>query len=226
MMKIDYFIIVAAGTGSRYGAELPKQFCQLKGRPLLMTTIDNAITAAPEAEIILVLSSAAKEVWQDLCSRYNYHSPGMIVEGGATRAESVKNALKACKPGEGLIAVHDGARPLITIAMVDRLLKSITPEITGSIPVIPVTDSLRELTDNEEDSRAVDRSRFRAVQTPQLFRSSQLIDAYNRNFSKVATDDATIVQEAGYKIALADGDVRNIKVTYPGDLLRLENELS
>ncbi len=214
----NYIIVVAAGSGSRYGGDLPKQFCDLRGRPLLMTTIERVHDCAPDAEILLVLSGSMISFWREICGVLGFNVPFTEIEGGATRAHSVKNALQAIDPSTvGWIAVHDAARPMVTKDMFSRLVDAL-PGCSGTIPVIPVTDSLR-VVEPDGSSHSVDRSRLRAVQTPQLFDGRKLIAANNREILPTFTDDASVMEAAGYvDLRLTEGDPRNIKVTNPGDM--------
>ncbi len=216
-------IIVAAGTGNRFGSTLPKQYCLLSGRPVLMTTIDCFRSSRPDADIVLVLSESMTEYWRSLCEQYGFKSPG-VVYGGSTRAESVKNALLAmdCHP-EAIVLVHDGARPLVDSGTISRVIARISDsEADGVIPVVAVTDSLRKTGDND-CSVSVDRSRFKAVQTPQCFRFGKLLKAYENELDQSVTDDASAMERAGFNhIVLTDGNPENIKITHPFDILLAE----
>lgn len=224
--KINYIIVVAAGSGSRYGGDLPKQFCDLLGRPLLMTTLERVSSCDPQARVILVLSPAMMDFWDDCCRRYGFSLPLTIAAGGASRAESVKNALALTDHSTvGWIAVHDAARPVVTHGMFDRLVYGLH-DCSGTIPVVPVTDSLREI-GADGSSRSVDRSRLRAVQTPQLFDGPKLIRANDRELSPAFTDDASVMEAAGFTdLRLVEGDPHNIKVTNPGDIAIVEMYLN
>lgn len=219
-----YIIIVAAGSGSRFGAELPKQFCDMAGRPVLMHTIDNLRLARPGAELILVLSPDGEKIWRELCERCSYVSP-QVVMGGATRWESVRNGLQAIPPDaapHSTVLIHDGARPLVDKATVSRVCGA-TLNTDGAIPVIPVSDSLRQLDEDEVSSEPVDRSRFRAVQTPQGFSLWRLREAYALPYEESFTDDASVLAAAGFRnITLVKGSVDNIKITNPRDILFAE----
>lgn len=209
-----HIIIVAAGSGSRYGADRPKQFCELLGRPVLMHTIEAMHRALPSAQITLVLALAMFDYWHELCHRHGFDSPD-IIAGGATRWHSVRNALSAL-PDDAIVMVHDGARPVVDAAMVARLSEA--ARIHGAaIPAVKVTDSLR-VVDKQGNSHAVDRSAYRAVQTPQAFSAKLLKEAYQQPYSDRFTDDASVVEALGFIPALVDGDPHNIKITNPGDI--------
>lgn len=210
-------IIVAAGSGSRFGSTLPKQFCDLDGRPLLMTTIERMRSVSDGAAILLVLSEGFVDWWADECRECGFVSPPVVV-GGATRWHSVKNALAALPEGVDIVTVHDGARPVVTARVVESVVSAVASGAHGAIPVVPVTDSLR-CVDADGGSHAVDRSGFRAVQTPQGFRADELVAAYSRDYRPEFTDDASVMEHAGYSpLQLVDGDPANIKVTHPFDM--------
>lgn len=210
-------IIVAAGRGSRFGADRPKQFCMLESRPVLMHTIERLRDALPDSDIIVVINRDMESLWKELCAEYQFISP-TIVYGGDSRWQSVKNALSTiANADDRIVTVHDGARPIISSEMIHRIIRGVE-DADGVIPVVPVTDSLRHV-NTDGSSEAIDRSDFRAVQTPQAFRADRLIDAYSMPYSSSFTDDASVMEAAGYcNIRLVDGDTRNIKITNPADL--------
>ncbi len=209
-----YNIIVAAGSGSRFGASLPKQYCLMNDRPVLMHTIENMRRALPESQILLVLNRDFVDYWAELCEKYSFISP-KVVEGGDTRWQSVKNAIDEIPPEAQVITVHDGARPIVAPMMVERLIGALDNAV-GAIPVVSVTDSLRQI--NEAGSISVDRSLYKAVQTPQAFHADKLIEAYSLPFDATFTDDASVLAALGYDVALVEGDTYNIKITNPLDI--------
>lgn len=220
-----YTIIVAAGSGSRFGSDLPKQFCTMNGCPVLMTTIDHFAKALPHSEIIVVLSDNMVDFWQRLCHEYGFRTPHTIVVGGATRFDSVSNALDYLQNcGKGIrydVLVHDGARPNVSKALIRRAVESVENDV-AAIPVVGVTDSIRMKSDDGTTS-AVDRSRFVAVQTPQAFRAETIFDAYAKADRTASfTDDASVAEAAGYAVGTFDGDYRNIKITNPADIVIAE----
>lgn len=173
----------------------------------------------PESTTVIVLNPDHIEFWHELCEANSFQSPH-IINGGSTRWESVKNAIDyflANKGDADIITVHDGARPLVNTPLIQRIIDSASRH-SGAIPAVPVSDSLRTLFD-DGTSRPIDRSRIRAVQTPQAFNAHQLIDAYNLPYVDTFTDDASVMVAAGYDdIALVDGDSHNIKITLHDDL--------
>lgn len=211
-------IIVAAGKGSRFGANMPKQFCELAGRPVLMHTIDAfRKVLAQDSSITVVLGNDFIPFWEHLCQRHAFVSPKIVV-GGDTRWHSVRNAvdsLHAANPRD-IVLVHDGARPLVTPDVIDSVIRT-AEEYDAAVPCLPVTDSLRSV-DSDGTSHAVDRSRFRAIQTPQGFRYDILARAYRQPFKPSFTDDASVVENAGHPVALCNGHIANIKITNPHDI--------
>jgi 2-C-methyl-D-erythritol 4-phosphate cytidylyltransferase len=214
-----HIIIVAAGTGSRFGAKLPKQFCLLGGRPVLMHSIDRLRAFCPEALFTVVISKEMEDLWHGLCSEYQFVSP-RIAYGGDTRWCSVKNAMFAQDaPTDGLTIVHDGARPIVMADVANRLIDVMLDEQNdGAVTVMAVTDSLREV-QPDGSLNSVDRARYRAVQTPQIFRTALLREAYTLPYQSTFTDDASVMEAAGYgHIAAVEGSEATIKITRPHDL--------
>ena len=209
-----YNIIVAAGSGSRFGASLPKQYCLLNNRPVLMHTIDNMRVALPDSQIILVLNVDFVDYWAELCEKYSFESPTVVV-GGNSRWQSVKNAIDTIPSDAEIITVHDGARPIVDKKMVERLIKALDKS-EGVIPVVAITDSLRQV--DGSGSIPVDRTKYCAVQTPQVFRADKLIEAYSLPFDATFTDDASVMVAKGYVVSLVEGDTYNIKITHPLDI--------
>ena len=213
-----YCVIVAAGSGSRFGSDLPKQFCPLGGRPVLMTTIERAAACLPPgSEIVVVLSEGGVGLWEELCREHRFVSPRTVI-GGATRWESVRNAIDSMPQGMQLIMVTDGARPLIEPDVVARLYQAVEGDSIGAVPAIDLSDSIRQRLESGE-TEAADRSRFCAVQTPQLFPAAMLREAYALPYSPLFTDDAS-VEEAftGRRVSVVAGSPRTLKITHPADI--------
>ena len=223
-MPEQIVIIVAAGTGSRFGTEMPKQFLPLCGTPVVAHAI-NAFREAlgADSRILLVLSEPMIPLWRRLCADYAISSPE-IVTGGATRWESVRNAIAALGEASpsATVLIHDGARPPLTPEVIRRAA-SCALNTDGAIPAVPVTDSLRRLDDSEVMSEPVDRSLFRAVQTPQAFSLWRLREAYRLPYQDDFTDDASVLAAAGFQnVVLVGGSPENIKITTPVDMLLAE----
>ncbi len=210
----DSVIIVAGGAGIRMNAGIPKQFMLLRGEPVLMHTIRAFHQCNKNFAIILALPEEHISTWHDLCRLHDFTIPHTVVAGGTTRTLSVKNAL-ARVHDDGLVAVHDGARPMVSAGLI-RAAFDAAGKYGNAIPVLPVTESLRE-TDHER-SFPVDRTRFRIVQTPQVFQTDKLKAAYASAPGDNYSDDATVLELTGEKIHLMEGDPKNIKITVMADL--------
>jgi len=214
-----YIIIVAAGRGNRFGSDLPKQFCMLGQRPVLMHAVVAMARAVPDAELIVVVNDAYRDLWLKMCDSAGFSSP-RLVSGGDTRFQSVKNALDsipADAPEDAIVLVHDGARPVVKRDLVRRVVEA-TMEHSAAVPVVPVTDSLREI-GADGSSEPFDRSRLVGVQTPQGFRLADLRTAYTQDYTPTMTDDASVWQMSGLPApSLVEGSPLNIKITHPRDL--------
>ena len=213
-----FAVIVAGGSGLRAGGGLPKQFHLLGGKQVMVHAVEAFLDADPDTRIVIVTHPdyrpMAEEGMTELASRRPCRYE--IVDGGSTRAESVRNGLRLVPDDEEtLVAVHDAARPLATPALVERGWESARRD-GAAVCCVPVTDSLRETT-GDGGSMAVDRSRFLAVQTPQVFRASLLKKAYSQPLLPVFTDDASVVEASGGRVAVFDGEPYNIKITSPFD---------
>ncbi|MGM9803347.1 MAG: 2-C-methyl-D-erythritol 4-phosphate cytidylyltransferase [Muribaculaceae bacterium] len=212
-----YIIIVAGGSGSRFGADKPKQFLPLAGKPVLMHTISR-FASLSNVNITVVLPKAFVQWWHELCAEYHFTTPHNIVEGGNSRFASVKNAIATLTPSAtDIIAVHDGVRPLISQQRIEAILQQ-AATLGSAVPVIPVTDSIRQYTGNGDESVPLLRDSLRAVQTPQAFNAQALVAAYNTPFNPSYTDDASVIEQNGGTVHLIDGEVTNIKITHPNDL--------
>ena len=212
-------IIVAGGSGTRFGAQIPKQFLELGGKPILMRTVEafEKALADGEHEIVVTLPADQIGVWQDLCERHCLAVPHRVVPGGETRWHSVKNALDSIDDpaGADVIAVHDGVRPLASVELIQRTLDNARRR-GAAIPVVMLNDSVRQV--DGEESHALDRSSLRAVQTPQAFKAHLLLEAYRQPYDPSFTDDASVVERAGHAVTLVEGEPTNLKITRPMDL--------
>ena len=206
-------IIVAGGVGNRMGASVPKQFLLLGGKTILEITLQRFLGRA--SEIVVVLPSDQHERWAEICEKSELCGTHKVCSGGATRFESVRCGLAAL--GEcDLIAVHDGVRPLVSEEMIERGV-AVATQTGTAIPIVEAVDSFRVL--SESGFEVIDRSRLRAVQTPQIFRTELLREAYKIDPSLRFTDDATVVEEV-LKVPLCyyDGERKNLKITTQDDL--------
>ena len=208
-----YAIFVAGGSGTRMGGDVPKQFLDLCGEPVLLRSIGRFLEAAPSAHVIVVLPAAHIQTWRELCVKHAVSFAQTIVKGGMTRFHSVQAALEKVPDGV-IVAVHDGVRPLVTPGLVRRMLDTMTTA-RALIPVLPVTDTLRCL---EPGAVLPPRSSLVAVQTPQMFLSEDLKRAYSQPYDTAFTDDASVVERIGIDIETLPGEKFNLKITTPEDL--------
>lgn len=208
-------VVVAGGKGLRMDHDKPKQFIPLKGLPILMRTILNFYNYDNTIRIIVVLSPSYRLYWSELCDTYGFKIPHYIVEGGETRFHSVKNGLALVD--EGVVAIHDAARPFVTESLISTSFAEASKH-TSAIPVIDVTDSIRYVDEIENSSKIVDRTKYKLVQTPQVFKVSLIKKAYETEYVDSFTDDASVLEYAGGKVHLIKGEKENVKITTPFDL--------
>ena len=211
-------IIVAGGKGERMGETIPKQFLELAGKPILMHTLERFKNADSTIEIIVVLPENQIDFWEELFHQYQIPKiRHQIAKGGKTRFHSVKNALKLVQK-DCVVAIHDGVRPLVSNETIENCF--ITAEKKGNaIPVVEVVDSLRHYSKQQQTNNAVSRSCYKIVQTPQCFSSDLILKAYEQDFDKLFTDDATVIEKLGETINLVAGNKENIKITTAQDLI-------
>ena len=214
-------IVVAAGSGTRLGFDHPKAFVKLDGRPLLAHSIELFEDHPAVDRIVLVVPADWQEPTTLLADDLVAGKVAAAVAGGATRAHSVAAGLAELPGPAELVLVHDAARPLADVALIDRLLAGIQ-DADGCIPVLPVTDTIKRV-EAGEVVETLDRSRLVAVQTPQLFVTSALRTAYDRAADiGAATDCSSLLEAAGLRVVTVPGDPRNLKITDRNDLERAE----
>ena len=209
-----YAIFVAGGSGTRMGGDVPKQFMDLCGVPVLQRSIERLLEAEPSAHVIVALPAQHVFTWREMCVEHAVSFAQTVVKGGMTRFHSVQSAL-AKVPDGVLVAVHDGVRPLVSPAMIRGMLDAMGGKTRALIPALPVTDTLRCL---EPGAVLPPRSSLVAVQTPQIFLSEDLKRAYSQPYDTSFTDDASVVERLGIPIEIFPGDKNNIKITTPEDL--------
>jgi 2-C-methyl-D-erythritol 4-phosphate cytidylyltransferase len=196
------------------GTQLPKQFLLLAGMPVLMHAIRQFHRFDDALQVVVALPPAHIPTWTKLCGEHHFTIAHTVVAGGDTRFDSVKNALAAVRDAEW-IAIHDGVRPLVSPAVIARCFEAATQH-GAAAPVVPLTDSIRKL--EAGSSHNVPRENYCIVQTPQVFRADWLYDAYRAPYRPEFTDDASVVEAAGHKIALVESSRDNIKITEAIDL--------
>ena len=209
-------VIVAGGKGLRMGADIPKQFLCVGGRPILIRTLERFREYDAGLQIVLVLPHEQQAYWADLCRQYGFSIDYTLADGGPTRFHSVLNGLQKVAPDAALIAVHDGVRPYVSTEVIGRCFDE-AARSGAVVPVVDVVETLRHL-DSDGMSHTVPRSEYVRVQTPQVFEAQLLRRAYAQPFSERFTDDASVVESTGHAVALVAGNVENIKITTPNDL--------
>ena len=199
-------------------SDVPKQFLLLNGKPILQHTLERFLSVLPVPHLILVLPVRDRPTWKTLCQQHNFYPDIQIVDGGATRFQSVRNGLSAIQGAEGLVAVHDGVRPYVSAEIIQNSYE--TAARTGSaVACVPVKDSVRQMGPNGS-SNALDRNTLRLVQTPQTFELSRFRQAFQTDEQAFFTDCASVMEYAGFSITLIDGSYENIKITTQEDLNR------
>ncbi|MDZ7742646.1 MAG: 2-C-methyl-D-erythritol 4-phosphate cytidylyltransferase [Bacteroidota bacterium] len=222
-LKDKYLIIVAGGLGKRMQSATPKQFLELSGKPVLMHVFEQFHNWDQNLNFILVLPETHFEKWEKLSMDHDFDIKHSIVKGGKERFDSVKNGLQAIEGQSGIVGIHDGVRPLVTIQLIRRIFET-AEQLGNAVPVIPVRESMRWMEDDH--TKALDRSKIRLVQTPQVFDNIMIKEAYQQAYRSEFTDDATVVESAGNKINFMEGDVQNIKITDPYDIKLAEYLIS
>jgi 2-C-methyl-D-erythritol 4-phosphate cytidylyltransferase len=216
-----FAIIVAGGSGSRMGGNIPKQFLLIKNKPILVHTIERFLEV-PDLEVIVVLPQKDIDYWNEL--NLTFVRPVHVTIGGSTRFQSVKNGLKQIQVPQGLVAVHDGVRPFVTFDIIQKGFE-VANERGSAVTCVPTKDSIREV-GRLGKSKAVDRSRFRLVQTPQTFDLANFRKAFETQDEPFFTDCASVMEHANFNITLIEGSYENIKITTPEDLIWAESFLS
>lgn len=207
-------IIVAGGKGLRAGGDVPKQFQLLGGVPVLMRTIDAFYQFDNDIEIVVVLPEGYDDYWTRLCDEHKFTVAHHLAIGGETRFHSVSNGLDKVQDG-GIVGVHDAARPFVSYNVIEKCYSEAETFECGIIPVVEERNSVRVMKGYE--SEPFDRSTIRIVQTPQVFPTNLLKNAYKAPYNSLFTDDASVADADGVQIKLVEGDDRNIKITTPFD---------
>jgi len=212
---MNHVVIVAGGLGTRMKSDTPKQFMQLAGKPVVFYSIERFYAFDNTINIILVLPEKHVSEWKELCAQHNFTIPHTIALGGPTRFHSVKSGLHAIEGLEGIVGVHDGARPLINPILIHEAY-SVAEKHGNAIPAVAPAETVREV--HGAQSRQLNRDHLRLIQTPQCFKLSTLKRAYDAPYNEVFTDDASVAEDMGERIHLIEGDRANLKITTPADL--------
>ena len=219
---------MAAGSGVRMGASVPKQFLDLGGVPILRRTIEKFVEAVPDIKVVTVLPKDYIPFWKEYCVSSDFTCPQTLVMGGFTRFHSVRNALERVPEG-AIVAIHDGVRPLLSTGLIRNMFGRMeSEEIRSLIPVVPSVDTLKVLdrVKGEDgtvslvpaEGESVDRSRIFGAQTPQLFLSEDIKAAYSQPFDTAFTDDASVAMKKRIPLSFCEGERYNFKLTSPEDL--------
>ena len=222
MDRKKYLIVMAAGSGTRMGADMPKQFIEIDGKAILQMTIEKFLEACPGINVVTVLPEAHMSYWRSYCLERNFTCPQVLVKGGITRFHSVRNAL-AKVPDNAIVAIHDGVRPLVTVNLL-RDMFELSENEQALIPVVPCIDTMKVL--KEEDGKlvavpdaSVDRSVLFGAQTPQVFHSEIIKEAYSLAYDTSFTDDASVLERYGKSLSYVHGERLNMKITTKEDLV-------
>ena len=226
-IRKKYVVVMAAGSGTRMGGSLPKQFLELSSKAVLQRTIEVFLEAFQDINVVVVLSPDYIDYWKKYCLERTFICPQILVAGGITSFHSVRNALERIPDG-ALVAVHDGVRPLLTPDLVRRMFRE-SESVEALIPVTPCVDTMKVLkkvtapggtqTLEPVPGAKADRDLLYGAQTPQIFHSELLKAAYSQAYDTAFTDDGSVVEKYGKSLSYTIGERLNIKITTPEDLL-------
>lgn len=217
-----YVIIVAGGKGERMGNVTPKQFLLLKGKPILMHTISSFYNVSPDIELIVVLPENDIKRWDSLIQEHSFKIKHKVIQGGETRFHSVQNGLNHITK-DSLVAIHDGVRPLVSRKTINHSFSEAS--IHGNaITSVKLKESIMLV--DSDTNKTVDRANYRLIQTPQTFKSNEILEAFTNAQAPNFTDDASVLEASGKSIHLIDGEYQNIKITTPEDLVFAESYIN
>lgn len=211
-----YAVIVAGGSGNRMQSTIPKQFIRIGSQPVLMHTLRRFHEFDSTLRLILVLLLKDVSTWQILCREYQFNIPVQLVVGGETRFHSVQNGLAAIEGTAGLVAIHDGVRPFVSVETIQQSF-TVASSTGCAVAAVPLKESIRQV--HETGSTSVDRTKFFLVQTPQTFQIAVIKQSFAAATRTNFTDDASVAEAAGFPVTLVEGSYQNIKITTPEDLL-------
>jgi 2-C-methyl-D-erythritol 4-phosphate cytidylyltransferase len=211
----EYALIVAGGKGTRIKSNVPKQFIELNGKPILLHTLEAFYRYSRSLTVILVLPEDDFNLWKSISTKFNFTDAVVLQQGGATRFQSVRNGLDKIEGG-GLVAIHDGVRPLVSEDIIGASFR-LAAIHRCAVAAVRLKESIR-MTD-KDTTKSVDRSKFRLIQTPQTFDVQLIKDAYRMKEDVSLTDDASVAERAGHPISLFEGSFANIKITTEEDLV-------
>jgi 2-C-methyl-D-erythritol 4-phosphate cytidylyltransferase len=208
-------ILVAGGTGTRMGSDLPKQFLLLEEYPVLMWTILCFLQYDPDISVVVVLPETQFKYWKELCKKFNFLYPHQVAKGGETRFHSVINGIEILTETD-LVAIHDGVRPLVSLQTIDNCFRQ-AAKSGAAIPVLPQNETLRRGT--LEQSITVDRNLYFVVQTPQVFKYQLLKNSFLQVWDSSFTDDASVIEKSGFPVTMVPGNRENLKITHIEDMI-------
>jgi 2-C-methyl-D-erythritol 4-phosphate cytidylyltransferase len=208
-------VIVAGGAGRRMGSSIPKQYLDLKGKPLIIHTLEKFFKYDPEIKVVLVLGKDHHKFWEGISVSHNKYREIIVAVGGETRYDSVKNGLKHIENGL-VVGIHDAVRPLVSQETITRCYAAAAESGSG-IPVVDMDESVRIISGSGR-SENLERTKLKRVQTPQVFKSEQIRQAYEKARNPAFTDDASVYEALFDKVTLVKGNPENIKITSPADL--------
>ncbi|WP_321348150.1 2-C-methyl-D-erythritol 4-phosphate cytidylyltransferase [uncultured Draconibacterium sp.] len=214
-MPKKFALIVAGGSGNRMESAVPKQYLEIEGKPILMYTFEAFRRFDPKIEFVLVLPKNQTAHWNQLCEKHTFKTKYKLAFGGENRFHSVKNGLEKIDE-EGIVFIHDGVRPLVSEETIKHCFTE-AKKSGNALPVVPPSESVRY--SDKSGNKAVDRSNYFLVQTPQTFDVQSIKEAYKKAKHENFTDDASVLENAGHKINLVEGNRENIKITWPQDLI-------
>ena len=216
----EYVIIVAGGSGSRMNSAIPKQYLLLHNEPIIIHTIQKFYNYNPAIQVICCVHEDYLNEVKSMMQNYFPDKKIVVTKGGETRFHSVKNGLLQINDEQSLVAIHDAARPLVSVVTIQKAFESAKNNESG-IPVISVNESIRLIENN--NSKAVNRNDYKIVQTPQCFKTGLIKNAFEVEYNHSFTDDATVFEYSGNKVSLTEGNSENIKITLPNDLVIAES---
>ena len=213
-------LIAASGQGQRMGGEIKKQYLQLEGRPILARTLEIFIRHQAVNQIVVVVPVAETVLARNTIKPFCSLEKICFVEGGKRRQDSVYQGLQAVSRDAEMVCIHDGVRPFVSAKLFEDVLEA-ARKYGAAVPVIPVTDTLKELSISGFVERTISRETVYRAQTPQIFRHDLITEAYRKAYilGVEATDDAYLLELLGGKVCTVPGSPSNIKVTHPLDLL-------
>lgn len=214
-------VIPAAGSGVRMGGSRPKQYLEIHGRPIMAWAAETFQRCHAVGRIVLVVPpSDEASCRKEIVERFGLDKVSRVVPGGSRRQDSVRAGLEALSDGCDLVLIHDGARPVIDVTLVDRIISE-TRAYGAVVPGLPVRDTVKEVDASGEVIRTLERGRLWSIQTPQGFIYEDILQAHRRAFEEgwpELTDDAAVAERAGIRVRVVEGIERNIKITRPEDL--------